>query len=83
MGRKKRKGKKQRIVTILNFSDKKQNYKLKITSGKCLSLLISTDDEIYGGKESCEHFRKIKLDKGCTTLEIDAYTGMMFEIFIA
>lgn len=75
-----RRGKKQRIVTILNFSDKKQKYKLEIVSGKCLSLLISTDDEKYGGKENSEHYRKIRLDKGCTNLEINAYTGMMFEI---
>lgn len=75
-----RRGKKQRIVTILNFSDKKQKYKLEIASGKCLSLLISTDDEKYGGKENSEHYRKIRLDKGCTNLEINAYTGMMFEI---
>lgn len=75
-----RKGKKQRIVTLLNFSDKKQKYKLEIASGKCLSFLISTDDEIYGGKESRERLRKIKLDKGCINLEINAYTGIMFEI---
>lgn len=75
-----RRGKKQRIVTILNFSNQKQNYKLEIASGKGLSLLISTDNEVYGGKERYEHFKKVKLDNGCADLEINAFTGMMFEI---
>lgn len=75
-----RRGKKQRIVIILNFSNKKQNYKLKITNGKHLSLLISTDNEIYGGKANYEYLRKVTLDKGCVDLEINPYTGMIFEI---
>ena len=51
-----------------------------IPSGRCLTLLISTDNEIYGGKENCRSSNEIVLDNGCVDIKINAFTGMMFEI---
>ena len=73
-------GKKQRILTIFNFSDKKQTYQLELKNCKSLKLLIASDNEIYGG---CEKYQKdtcIRLVKGNVEVEINAFTGLMYEI---
>lgn len=73
-------GKKQRILTIFNFSDKKQTYQLEMKNGKSLKLLLATDNEIYGGCEKYPKDTRIKLTKGFADIEINAFTGLMYEI---
>lgn len=75
-----RSGKKQRILTIFNFSDKKQTYQLEVENGKLLKLLLASDDEIYGGSEKYSKEVNIRLTKGFTEIEINAFTGLMYEI---
>lgn len=75
-----RSGKKQRILTIFNFSDKKQTYQLEVENGKLLKLLLASDDEIYGGSEKHSKEVNIRLTKGFTEIEINAFTGLMYEI---
>ena len=73
-------GKKQRILIILNLSDKKQTYQLELRNCKLLKLLIASDSKIYGG---CEQYQKgtgIQLVKGNAKIEINAFTGLMYEI---
>lgn len=75
-----RKGKKQRIVVVLNFSDKMQRYELEILDGNKLSALIYTDEEKYGGKEKEGILSNVTLDNGRANLYINAYAGIMFEV---
>ena len=73
-------GKKQRILTILNFSDKKQTYQLEMKNCKSLKLLIASDDEIYGGYKNYSEKTKITFTKGSVDIEISAFTGLMYVI---
>ncbi len=73
-------GKKQRILTIFNFSDKKQTYQLEVKNGKSLKLLLASDDEIYGGSEKYLKEVNIRLTKSSIEIEINAFTGLMYEI---
>ena len=73
-------GKKQRILTILNLSDKKQTYQLELRNCKLLKLLIASDSEIYGGCEKYQKGTGIQLVKGNAKIEINAFTGLMYEI---
>ncbi len=72
-------GKKQRILNVFNFSDKKQIYQLEMKNDKLLKLLLASDNEIYGG---CEQYQKntgIRLVKGKAKVEVNAFTGLMYE----
>ncbi len=65
---------------IFNFSDKKQTYQFKTTDFKSLKLLLASDNEIYG---DCEQYPKevsIRPKKGSVEIEINAFTGLMYEI---
>lgn len=73
-------GKKQRILIILNLSDKKQTYQLELRNCKLLKLLIASDSEIYGGCEKYQKGTGIQLVKGNAKIEINAFTGLMYEI---
>lgn len=75
-----RMGKKQRILFVFNFSDKKQKYKIDTEDFILLELMIASDDEIYGGSEKYSKKRSIKIQKGGTEIEINAFTGLMYEI---
>ena len=73
-----RKGKKQRILVMLNFSDQWQEYELKIKEAKELKYIISSDAEKFGGRTKDENDRK--LSKGMSKIEIPAFSGIMYEV---
>lgn len=63
----KRISKKQTIIAVFNFSNKKQLYKIPINKGISLKLLISSNDPQYGGSntsytESKNNIFKIELE---------------------
>lgn len=73
-------GKKQRILIILNFSDRKQNYQLKVENGKFLKLLIASDNEIYGGCKKYPQDVIVRLKNESVEIEINTFTGLLYEI---
>lgn len=73
-------GKKQRILTILNFSDKKQTYQLEMKNSKSLKLLIASDNEIYGGCKNYSEETEIRYTKRRIDIEISAFSGLMYDI---
>lgn len=75
-----RSGKKQRILVIFNFSDRKQTYSLDLKKSQSLKLLLASDNEIYGGCEKYQKDTYLRPAKGKANVEIHAFTGLMYEI---
>lgn len=72
--------KSQNMIAVLNFSDKKQIYELCANDIKQLKLLLSSDEERFGGNTYYESNR-YPAKNGVIKIEIEAYTGMYFIIF--
>ncbi len=72
--------KEQRLLVVLNFSDKKQKYSFKSEDIKSLKLLIASDDEKYGGSIDYTSNYTIKSDNRLITFELSAFSGLMYEI---
>ena len=75
-----RSSKKQRILAIFNLSDKKQKYALNSNDFVELKLLLDSDAEMYGGCKMYAGETTIKLKKGIANIEINAFTGLLFEM---
>ncbi len=74
-----RRSKKERIAAIFNFSDKEQEYTLKISKAKKLELLISSDWDIYDGKKKCEE-ENLLLEEGECELILQPYSAAYYTI---
>lgn len=72
--------KKQRILAIFNFSDKKQEYELKLNNAKELRLLLASDAEKYGGCKKYLTDTKIKFKKGVVQMKLSTFSGLLYEI---
>lgn len=70
----------QRILAIFNFSDKKQEYELKLDKAKELHLLLASDAEKYGGYKNYTVDTKIKFKKGVAKMKLSAFSGLLCEI---
>lgn len=73
-------GKTQRILIILNLSDKKQVYPLNAKDFTSMKLLLASDNEIYGGTETYQKDLSIISVKNSIDIQINAFTGVMYEI---
>ena len=73
-------GKRQRILAIFNFLDKKQEYGLELDKAEELHLLLASDAEKYGGCQKYPADAKIKLKKGSAKIELNAFSGLLYEI---
>lgn len=75
-----RKGKKQRILAIFNFSDETQaDYHLEIPGAKRLNLLISSDAKLYGGKGTYDK-KKMTVKEGKIDILLPPFSGYFYEI---
>lgn len=75
-----RKGKKQRILAIFNFSDETQaDYHLEIPGAKRLNLLISSDAKLYGGKGIYDK-KKMTVKEGKIDILLPPFSGYFYEI---
>lgn len=72
--------KKQRILAVFNFSDKKQEYELELDKAKELHLLLASDAEKYGGCKNYPEDTKIKFKKGVVKMKLSAFSGLLYEI---
>jgi len=70
----------QRILTVLNFSDAKQVYKLWNYDASKLEILISSDSDIYNGFTHYEKEDMVikKNEDGSFDIEVNAASGIMF-----
>lgn len=55
-----RRCKKQRVLVLLNFSDKKQEYELNRGDIKRLKLILASDNGIYGGDKKDKREKVVK-----------------------
>lgn len=75
-----RKSQNQRIAAVFNFSDEKQLYDLPLSDASAMQLLLSSDEEAYGGTASYHKHQKYVSNNGFVTLELPPYSGMYFKL---
>ncbi len=70
----------QRLVIILNFSNQKQIYSLEAKAYHSMELLLSTDNEIYGGKTPRNTDAVIKDTSELLDISLNPFTGLLYKI---
>lgn len=70
----------QRVAAVFNFSDREQEYVLPIEECMELKLLLSSDDEQYGGSVSYDKKKSFSVENGGIALKINAFTGLLFQV---
>lgn len=73
-------GDSDRIIAVFNFSDKVQEYELKVKNAKGLVRLISSDHEIYDGNKAYPHLEYLKVKSETVTLDLSAFSGVYFKV---
>ena len=75
-----RRSDKERILAAFNFSDEIQQYELQVKKAKGMTLLMSSDNEIYGGntKQKDMEYYEVKAEK--VNLKLPAFSGMYFNV---
>ena len=72
-----RKGKKDRLIAVLNLSEKNQSkYTLPVKSTKQSEVLLYTEWEEYGGKTE-KGKEKVVCSKGQLVVDLAAFSGMI------
>lgn len=71
---------KQRLFVILNFSDQKHSYEFNAPDISSLNLILSSDNQIYGGNTNYPEENVLNPVDGKINIEINGFTGMIFEI---
>ena len=70
----------QRIAAVFNFSAETQTYQLPVNEAKALQLLLSSDEEAYGGSQKYNKRKKYPATNGFVSLELPAFSGTYFKI---
>ena len=72
--------KKERIISVFNFSDEEQEYNLPVSNANELRYLLSSDNEIYGGESKFleKQYWKVKEEK--VKLKLAPFSGMYFKV---
>ena len=68
----------ERIIALFNFSDKMQDYELSVKNATGLKLLLSSDNEIYGGSTMHADMEYTKVIEEKATLQLAPYSAMYF-----
>lgn len=72
-----RKTDRQKILILLNFSDKKQSYQYQTVKLQQYKLLIASDMECYGGKRKYEK-TELAFEGNKVTFTLSAFSGMYY-----
>lgn len=75
-----RSNKSQKMVIVLNFSDREQEYVLESKEYKKIKLLIASDNEIYGGAHAYGSQRVKNIRNGQMKIQISPFTGMIYMV---
>ena len=71
----------QKILVFLNLSAEDQVYSLHTESAyHKISLLLSSDDEIYGGKSNSAKDKVYTAERNTISIQIPRFTAMYFEV---
>ena len=73
-----RRGKKQTLLAVFNFSDKAVNYKLKLDDISSLELLIDSNEPRFGGEYGKTVLPKIK--NGTAVFNLTAFSGQVYSV---
>lgn len=71
---------KERIAAVFNFSDQPQTYHLPIGYCSGLKLLLSSDEEQYGGKGKYSKRKVHPVKDGQVMLELAAFSGAYYRV---
>ncbi len=72
--------KSQRMLILLNLSDQKQTYQLDMKTYPSLKLVLSTDNEIYGGENACVDGEMIERRGDIQEIQMNPFTGLLYEV---
>lgn len=77
-----RSGENHRMAAVFNFSDTEQNsFPLEIQNADKLRILISTDNEIYGGNTKYSDFNSnYDIKDNTAYIDMPPFSGILFEI---
>ena len=76
-----RKSATQKVIVLLNLSDEVHTYHLNTeTAYKEISLLLSSDENLYGGNSNYSKGTVFKADNGIIEIEIPRFSAMYFEV---
>lgn len=70
----------QKLVVLLNLSDRRQTYLLDARDCKSLKLILSTDNVIYSGASDVESEELLLLTDGLAEIPMNPYTGLLYEV---
>lgn len=70
----------QRIAAVFNFSAETQTYLMPVTNAKALQLVLSSDEEAYGGSQNYTKHKKYPVTNGFVSLKLPAFSGAYFKI---
>ena len=73
-----RRGKKQTLLALFNFSDKAVDYKLKLDDISSLEMLIDSNEPRFGGEFGETVLPKIK--NGTATFRLTAFSGHVYSV---
>lgn len=76
-----RKSVKQRLITVMNFSDTKQTYHFNSDTAEYLELIIASDDKKYGGLEDYSNKKSIAVSGNGFDVTLNPFSGMLFHAF--
>ena len=73
-----RHGGEEDILCVFNFSERDQDYALRLDYNEQLTLLLDSDRDIYSGTTHYDGERTVKKEKGVFPLPLKAYSAQFF-----
>lgn len=71
---------KERMIVVFNFSEELQEYELQVKKAKGIVLIISSDNEIYGGNTRYQDMEYYEVKAEKVNLKLPAFSGMYFKV---
>lgn len=75
-----RRSRRQRIAAIFNFSDRVQEYEVPVKDCRQAVLLLTSDEETYGGSGRYERTLKYLVKDGCFKVCLAPFSGMYVQL---
>ena len=70
----------ERIIAVFNFSDEVQEYELMVKKAEGMTLLMSSDNEIYGGNTWYRDMEYYELKSEKVNLKLSPFSGKYFKV---
>ena len=71
---------KERVAAVFNFSDEVQEYELHLKKAEGITLLLASDNEIYGGNVKYRDMEYTEVKDEKVMLNLAPFSGMYFKV---